>query len=79
MLATYPFSDPDPVPILARDRRLYPYHAFEGYSPTSEPREWKVVKMENDLIEVYVLPEVGGRCGARWSRKRATSSSIGTK
>ena len=61
VLATYPFSDPDPVPILARDRRLYPYHAFEGYSTTSEPREWKVVKMENDLIEVYVLPEVGGK------------------
>ena len=61
VLETYPFSDPDPVPILARDRRLYPYHAFEGYSPTSEPREWKVVKMENDLIEVYVLPEVGGK------------------
>ncbi len=61
VLETYPFSDPDPVPILARDRRLYPYHAFEGYSTTSEPRQWKVVKMENDLIEVYVLPEVGGK------------------
>ena len=61
VLETYPFSDPDPVPILASDRRLYPYHAFEGYSPTSEPREWKVVKLENDLIEVYVLPEVGGK------------------
>ena len=61
VLATYPFSDPDPVPILATDRRLYPYHSFEGYSTTSEPREWKVVKMENDLIEVYVLPEVGGK------------------
>ena len=61
VLATYPFSDPDPVPILATDRRLYPYHAFEGYSATSEPRAWKVVKLENDLIEVYVLPEVGGK------------------
>ena len=61
VLETYPFSDPDPVPILASDRRLYPYHAFEGYSPTSEPREWKVVKLENDLIEVFVLPEVGGK------------------
>ena len=61
VLETYPFSDPDPVPILATDRRLYPYHAFEGYSPTSEPREWKVVKLENDLIEVFVLPEVGGK------------------
>ena len=61
VLETYPFSDPNPIPILASDRRLYPYHTFEGYANTSEPREWKVVKMENDLIEVFVLPEVGGK------------------
>ncbi len=61
ILDTYPFSEPDPVPVLAGDRRLYPYHRFLGYSATSEPREWKVVKMENDLIELFVLPEVGGK------------------
>ncbi len=61
VLDTYPFSDPNPVPVLATDRRLYPYHTFEGYAATSEPREWKVVRMENDLIEVFVLPEVGGK------------------
>jgi len=60
-LATYPFSDPDPVPILARDARLYPYHSFEGYAVDSEPRDWKVVVLENDYIEVFVLPEVGGK------------------
>ena len=61
VLDTYPFSDPNPVPVLATDRRLYPYHSFEGYAATPEPREWKVVRMENDLIEVFVLPEVGGK------------------
>ena len=61
VLDTYPFSDPNPVPVLATDRRLYPYHTFEGYAVTSEPGEWKVVTMENDLIEVFVLPEVGGK------------------
>jgi len=61
VLDTYPFSEPNPVPILARDPRLYPYHAFEGYSATSRPQEWKVVKLENDYIEVFVLPEVGGK------------------
>ncbi len=60
-LETYPFSEPNPVPILVRDRRLYPYHSFEGYSATSEPREWKVVRLENKHIEVFVLPEVGGK------------------
>ena len=61
VLDTYPFSEPNPVPTLATDRRLYPYHTFEGYAATAEPREWKVVRMENDLIEVFVLPEVGGK------------------
>jgi tetratricopeptide (TPR) repeat protein len=60
-LDTYPYSDPNPVPILIRDPRLYPYHSFEGYSTTSRPQEWKVVKLENDYIEVFVLPEVGGK------------------
>ncbi|MBT8395446.1 MAG: DUF5107 domain-containing protein, partial [Gemmatimonadetes bacterium] len=60
-LDTYPFSEPNPVPILVRDPRLYPYHSFEGYSVTSEPQEWKVVKLENEWIEVFVLPEVGGK------------------
>ncbi len=60
-LQTYPFSEPNPVPILSRDPRLYPYHSFDGYSTTSEPREWKVVRLENDFIEVFVLPEAGGK------------------
>jgi hypothetical protein len=58
---TYPFSDPNPIPILTKDSRLYPYHSFEGYSHEGFPKDWKVVKMENPHIEVYVLPEVGGK------------------
>jgi tetratricopeptide (TPR) repeat protein len=60
-LQTYPFSEPNPVPVLARDPRLYPYHTFEGYAATAEPREWTVVRLENEWIEVFVLPEVGGK------------------
>lgn len=65
-LKTYAFSEPNPVPILVRDTRLYPYHSFEGYEHEGAPRDWKVVTLENDLIEVFVLPEVGGKVwGAR--------------
>jgi len=60
-LSTYPFSEPDPIPVLTRDPRLYPYHRFDGYAATPEPRPWRVVKLENPWIEVYVLPEVGGK------------------
>ena len=61
VIKTYPFSEPNPIPILTRDARLYPYHSFEGYATDGVPREWNVVHLENDLIEVFVLPEVGGK------------------
>ena len=61
ILTTYPFSEPNPIPILTRDARLYPYHSFQGYAQDGVPREWKVIHLENDLIEVFVLPEAGGK------------------
>ena len=65
-IPTYPFSEPNPLPILARDTRLYPYFSFEGYAHESTPQQWKVVTLENEWIEVKILPEVGGKVwGAR--------------
>ena len=66
VLKTYPFSEPNPVPMLTRDVRLYPYHSFLGYAKDGVPQAWKVVLLENDFIEVFILPEVGGKVwGAR--------------
>lgn len=65
-IPTYPFSEPNPIPILAKDTRLYPYFSFEGYAHESVPKPWTVVTLENDWIEVKILPEVGGKVwGAR--------------
>jgi len=62
IIKTYPFSDPDPVPILARrNAGIYPYFRFDGFSREGRDQEWKVVRLENDFIKVYVLPEVGGK------------------
>ncbi len=64
---TYPFSDPDPVPIFARTpgggqgTRLYPYYAFDGFAARAEDRDWTVVRLENPQLSVAVLPEVGGK------------------
>lgn len=55
---TYPFSDPDPIPAVGR---IYPYFRFDGFSPTSTPKAWKVVELENDWIVVRILPEIGGK------------------
>jgi len=61
MLTTYPFGDPNPVPILTSNTKIYPYHKFEGYSHNTQSQAWKVVTLENDFIQVFVLPEVGGK------------------
>ncbi len=61
-LVTYPFSDPNPVPFLTeKNKRIYPYYSFDGYSLTGQKQQWKVIKLENDYIEVYILPEAGGK------------------
>ncbi|RLE03959.1 MAG: hypothetical protein DRJ11_02550 [Candidatus Aminicenantes bacterium] len=67
VIRTYPFSDPDPVPIMVRSglwgrgARLYPYFFIEKMSLKPEEREWTVVRLENPFLTVEVLPEVGGK------------------
>lgn len=60
-IKTYPFGDPDPNPILLSNAKIYPYHKFDGYSHDPIMKEWQVVKLENDYVEVYILPEIGGK------------------
>lgn len=55
---TYPFSDPDPVPLIGP---LYPYFRFHGYSQTGKNQEWKMVTLENPFLKVLVAPEIGGK------------------
>lgn len=61
VIPTYPFSDPNPITTLVTKPEIYPYHKFDGYSHTAEPKEWKVVTLENEFIKVFILPEVGGK------------------
>ncbi len=67
VIRTYPFADPDPVPIFARSSlwgqgaRLYPYFMFDGFTAEPVERPWTVVRLSNPHIEVAVLPEVGGK------------------
>ena len=61
-ILTYPYSDPNPVPLLATGRsEIFPYYSFNGYSLKGEMQKWKVVKLENDYIEVYLIPAAGGK------------------
>ena len=60
-LKTYPFSDPDPVPILTDNPKIYPYFKYEGYSHEASRKDWKVIQLSNDYVDVFILPEVGGK------------------
>jgi hypothetical protein len=61
-ILTYPYGDPNPVPVLAEGRSgLYPYHTFNGYSLTGQTQKHTVIKLENEFIEVYILPNEGGK------------------
>jgi tetratricopeptide (TPR) repeat protein len=55
---TYPFSDPNPIPLLTA---VYPYHRFDGFTNTPVQKAWKVVELENDFIRLLILPEIGGK------------------
>ncbi len=55
---TYPFSDPDPVPLIGP---IYPYFKFHGYSISPRDQQWKMVELENPYLKVLVAPEIGGK------------------
>ncbi len=67
IIRTYPFSDPDPVPIFARSSmwgqgaRLYPYFFFDRFTAEPVEQPWTVVRLSNPYIEVAVLPQAGGK------------------
>jgi len=70
VVRTYPFSDPDPVPIFARSTlggqgaRLYPYFFFDRFTTEAVDKPWTVVRLSNPHIEVAVLPGAGGKVWA---------------
>ncbi|MEZ4970504.1 MAG: DUF5107 domain-containing protein [Flavobacteriaceae bacterium] len=60
-LDTYGFSNPNPIPILTDNAKIFPYFKFENYEHTAKKKNWKVVTLENDYIKVFILPEIGGK------------------
>jgi len=66
-MPTYPFSDPDPVPNIGR---IYPYFDFSGFTDKPLMQKWKMVILENDYIEVFVCPDIGGKI---WGAKEKST------
>ncbi len=83
-IRTYPFSDPDPVPIFARSSmgsqgaRLYPYFVFDRFTAEPVEKSWTVVRLKNPYVEVAVLPQAEERSGEPPKKRLDGSSSTGT-
>jgi tetratricopeptide (TPR) repeat protein len=61
-ILTYPYGDPNPIPIMVQGKdKIPPYHIFDGYSLTGKKQKWDLIKLENDYIEVWVMPTDGGK------------------
>ena len=60
-LVTYPYSDTNSLPVIQNKNDIYPYSRIDGFSHNGQPRDWNIVKLENEYIEVYILPEEGGK------------------
>ena len=71
VFTTYPYSDPDPV---ASMTRFYPYFRFDGFSAKPVSKEWKVVELSNDYLQILILPEIGGKVWA--AIEKSTGQSL---
>ncbi|HEY4208960.1 MAG TPA: DUF5107 domain-containing protein [Puia sp.] len=63
---TYPYSDPNPIPMAPP---VYPYYRWDGFTNVPVEKEWKVVMLENAYIRVMILPEIGGKIWAATEKK----------
>ena len=68
---TYPYSDADPIATMSR---FYPYFRFDGFTAHPVDKQWKVVELSNDYLQVLILPEIGGKVWA--AIEKATGRSF---
>lgn len=68
---TYEPAEPDKNPMFLEKRvyqgssgRVYPLPFFNRIAEEPSPREWDAITIENGLVEVMLLPEIGGRVHA---------------
>lgn len=64
---TYPYSGQDPAPIMTRSNiwssgtSIYPYYFFDEMSKEGKMQDWKVIRLENAYLKLYVAPTDGGK------------------
>ena len=68
LLPTWDAGEPNPNPMFLEKRvyqgssgAVYPYPVIDKIADDPAPREWTAVFMDNGLLELMILPELGGR------------------
>ena len=67
-IPTYPVQDPDPNPMFFENRvyqgssgRVYPNPFTDRVSLEKQSKSYRAVFLENEFIQLMILPEIGGR------------------
>jgi tetratricopeptide (TPR) repeat protein len=67
-LPTYRLGPPEDHPVFFDGRSyqgakgpVYPYPLLDKLGTSSAPQAWRAVRLENEYLQVVVLPEIGGR------------------
>ena len=64
---TYPYSGPDPAPIMVRSSMwgsgasLYPYYFFDELSSNGVNKQYDIIRLENAYLKLLVSPADGGK------------------
>ena len=68
LIPTYPVQDPDPNPMFFENRvyqgssgRVYPNPFTDRVSLEKQSKSYRAVFLENEFIQLMILPELGGR------------------
>lgn len=68
IIPTYALGAPSPAPVFFEKRvyqgscgKVYPVPFIDKVADTSAPQPYDSVRLENDLVRLVLLPEIGGR------------------
>ncbi len=70
-IPTYPVLEPDPNPLFLEKRvyqgssgRVYPNPVIDKVSIEKQDRSYRAIFLENEYVQLMILPEIGGRIHA---------------
>ena len=79
-IPTYRACRPETAPLFLENRayqgssgKVYPFPVTEKISDEKEDVTYQAVFLENEYLQVMVLPQLGGASSGRWTRQTATT------